>query len=1414
MKKRLKTMLLALVAMMMPIGAWAFYEPEPEPVVITLAESGIATFYYSGESFAIPEDISASIITGVEVNEDGTVKVIEEDVTGIIPAGCAVILRGDAYQTYSFDPTWDEVSALASNLLLGSDEETTIGEEGYLYFTLDNTKYNTSNSAYFKDWIYVGNDVRNQAHKASLALPVEEYSELAEMLETLDNPHLQHTHGGCEICNQNTGVIVINMSDSYGDGWNGASITVKKDGEELDETVTIEDEDGTEATVTLVYDLESRYTFYWNMGEGDGECSFEIIIDGEQVFYANVDNFEFNEGIFFGTEDPYVVSFNANGGSGSMENVETYESVTLPECTFNAPDGMMFKAWLVGEEEYQPEDEIVVTEDTEIKAVWTVFVPQIVIKMKDLYYDGWNGAYITVKKDGEELGTATVEEDFDTNTVTFTYDPTCEYTFYWTEGDYDNECSFEIRVNGKKVSEALQCESESGPVSDCEDLTTEEPFFTLEATAIAEAAWGTSADAETFTYGTLADAFEAAYTYDEENETYISTEVCYIQLLSDITNYNAYSISGGEYTFDLNGHTISSEGHTLYIANNSNVTIVDNSETKSGKVISSGEGCFAVCVDNSASVTINGGTYESTLHYALNVQGNNSSVTINGGSYVSSYLPVLIGEDCSATIVGGTFKYTGASAIENYGNLVVKGGTFTYDGDVDPDSYYTTINHFGGSIDLSDHPTDAINSIDVTNSSGEDITPGAETILLPEDYCFFDYSDDTPVTVLVYGGFYYIGEEPAKCTIAFDAGDGEGEMEDEIIYVGDYTLPECTFTAPEGMGFKAWLVGEDELQPREVVTIEANTTITAVWTAYVPQIIIKMYDSANDGWHGDAIVVKKNGKEIGTATIEGYGSNGIVRYDYDNTADYTFFWQYAEHEYRYPNECSFEILIDEEEVFAAVRDEEENTFDCQSYENGELIHTIEHTVCPHTSFNNGVCAECGVTGGYCGAETNEGGAESVRWAISEDGTELTFVGQGAIVDYSGSSAKPWWRTYHLTITNIVIGNGITRIGNDALSDLDSFTEITIPSSVTTIGSMAFYGCNSLSTVTFNEGLEVIEGSAFVSCKALTEITIPEGVTEIGGAAFNYCTALTSITIPHSVTQIGGSAFPTTNPCTVYVSCNPQFEYTFGTNTTVVYAEHDSANGPCTVCGDFDGIHDGEHESFYVEKDIENIDITYTRTLPNLMWNALYVPFEIPLTELADNYDVAYINDIRSYDNDENGEIDDMTMEIIRINSGTLNANHPYLIRAKNEEARNLNIVLSDATLYRTEEKSLNCSSMYMEFTITGTYNTLSDEDLEGKYAISTSGAWQKLSAGSSLKPFRLYMEMTPRDGSPVKVEAAALSRIRINMQGEDGNTTGVEILEAPQSINDAVLYDLYGRKVTTPVKGGIYISNGKKVIVK
>ena len=48
--------------------------------------------------------------------------------------------------------------------------------------------------------------------------------------------------------------------------------------------------------------------------------------------------------------------------------------------------------------------------------------------------------------------------------------------------------------------------------------------------------------------------------------------------------------------------------------------------------------------------------------------------------------------------------------------------------------------------------------------------------------------------------------------------------------------------------------------------------------------------------------------------------------------------------------------------------------------------------------------------------------------------------------------------------------------------------------------------------------------AFKFCKNLTSITIPNSVTSISNFAFSDCTSLTSIIIPDSVTSIGNWAF--------------------------------------------------------------------------------------------------------------------------------------------------------------------------------------------------------------------------------------------------------------------------------------------------
>ena len=68
----------------------------------------------------------------------------------------------------------------------------------------------------------------------------------------------------------------------------------------------------------------------------------------------------------------FTITFNANGGMGSMEPVTVEEGsrYPLPACGFTAPAGQEFKAWEIGGIEYNAGDGYVVLGNTEIKALW------------------------------------------------------------------------------------------------------------------------------------------------------------------------------------------------------------------------------------------------------------------------------------------------------------------------------------------------------------------------------------------------------------------------------------------------------------------------------------------------------------------------------------------------------------------------------------------------------------------------------------------------------------------------------------------------------------------------------------------------------------------------------------------------------------------------------------------------------------------------------------------------------------------------------------------------------------------------------------------------------------------------------------------------------------------------------------
>ena len=82
----------------------------------------------------------------------------------------------------------------------------------------------------------------------------------------------------------------------------------------------------------------------------------------------------------------------------------------------------------------------------------------------------------------------------------------------------------------------------------------------------------------------------------------------------------------------------------------------------------------------------------------------------------------------------------------------------------------------------------------------------------------------------------------------------------------------------------------------------------------------------------------------------------------------------------------------------------------------------------------------------------------------------------------------------------------------------------IPDSVTSIGDYAFSRCSSLSNIVISNSVTNIGKCAFYLCRSLSNIVVPNSVISIGDCAFSCCSSLSNIVIPDSVTHIGNGAF--------------------------------------------------------------------------------------------------------------------------------------------------------------------------------------------------------------------------------------------------------------------------------------------------
>ena len=152
---------------------------------------------------------------------------------------------------------------------------------------------------------------------------------------------------------------------------------------------------------------------------------------------------------------------------------------------------------------------------------------------------------------------------------------------------------------------------------------------------------------------------------------------------------------------------------------------------------------------------------------------------------------------------------------------------------------------------------------------------------------------------------------------------------------------------------------------------------------------------------------------------------------------------------------------------------------------------------------------------------------NLTWKL--ENSTLTISGTGAMDDYdAGNNHLPPWHSRRDQIQEVVIGNGVTSIGDNAFGQCTNLETVDLSNatSLEKIGSYAFIKRFYLKKVDLSKAanLKEIGEGAFAGCK-VENVTFPQNsqLENIGISAFAG-TPITSIEIPASVTNIGTGAF--------------------------------------------------------------------------------------------------------------------------------------------------------------------------------------------------------------------------------------------------------------------------------------------------
>lgn len=370
--------------------------------------------------------------------------------------------------------------------------------------------------------------------------------------------------------------------------------------------------------------------------------------------------------------------------------------------------------------------------------------------------------------------------------------------------------------------------------------------------------------------------------------------------------------------------------------------------------------------------------------------------------------------------------------------------------------------------------------------------------------------------------------------------------------------------------------------------------------------------------------------------------------------------------------------------------------------------------------------------------------DNLKNFFGEDFTDKMVIGDGDNITIAKCGK---------TLNYMLTGNTLRITGEGAMYN---YTEAAVAPWGTTV--------QTIETIEIGNKATSIGSYAFKGCTALEAIELSNAIKSIGENAFSGCTGLTTVTL-NSNAAIGANAIPST--ATTHFILNDKQQLLLNNNS---YNQ-----------------------------------VSYVRTYNNTNWQALYLPYEISYEDWSENFDVARISNVHQYDDDEDGNTDRTTIEIIYLKSGSLRANTPYFIKAKTTGS--ITLTVSDKTVNPIDAQNVWCASTTDIYTFVGTYKGISGQVMMNNnyYGMSGGSLVSVTNPEYGLGAMRWYLQIKDKNAAqPIRPRNIEIKEI--------GGTTDIQDITNEENKN-GIYYDLSGRPIENPTRG-IYILNNRKVFIK